>query len=898
MPPVQYEVLDARAHALRHIGTAADLYPQGGAPASTTVLGAALVPRNLPTSHIAGSPDLAQGSYTGRLGDAGEFTLTFPNEAASDGINWRDRFDPDGHRQFIEITRNDELEFVGVILKVEVDRTQVVVSGQDGWFLLKKAYERDFTTVMAPRDVIERYGRVPRVLVADDFVGNVLDPSVWTSSTSNATVSVANGNLVLALTTGAGTATVQTIATVTDGTSPWRLVAKIRVTAQSGTSWGLSVGTTANKFTVSPASFSLVRNGPPTVNAALPTGAGLGQDYTLTLESPDGRWLRGFVNGQLVGYLPLDPTTGVTQIFLQLFGSGSTATVTVDLATLRQNNPFLLRGTDKGDYVLPGTAATYPTGGLHGRYYNDLDLAGDANRLIKVLNPGRTAYTDKLDPFDDRAGDKETIPQPGAATDHVSSRSFGAIFLKLSAGDYGLLVNPTGAVRVWIGKTNFGDQLIDSWTLGVWRNLTATISAAALGGKDGWYPIIIEHYYDVDPDANGDKLGLYFTPPVSYTDPGGTALTSAAQVHVPRTSLSPLGCYDQRVQGQSHFDLVQQVAQTFGHQVTCEAMQLESGEFPGRLAPRLRAGRDTDVILTPDDTSANEGILNYKNTLDSTDQATSLQGQGAGQADGQGGQITTEVIDVPSMQAGLFDLEGWVDSSDIAFPALLAARINSELGLRLAPWQNVEGDPKGFNRLADTFPLTGALAAMRWRPGDGVRLLLPDVAVEDASPRQMLQVTRQFGPEGRFSTQAGFRQRPRDPVQVQRKLVSAALRPQRSNQKAKLTLSAEYRNVSIAAATTDAGASSVALLPQDQVLSALVRVIFNSAGQTFDLAINTTLRGASLGGPWGGGVPVEVNILPFAAPVSTTDMRTFVQLRNTGGVTCIFQYQLIVTVLR
>jgi hypothetical protein len=174
MPPVQYEVLDARAHALRHIGTAADLYPQGGAPASTTVLGAALVPRNLPTSHIAGSPDLAQGSYTGRLGDAGEFTLTFPNEAASDGINWRDRFDPDGHRQFIEITRNDELEFVGVILKVEVDRTQVVVSGQDGWFLLKKAYERDFTTVMAPRDVIERYGRVPRVLVADDFVGNVL----------------------------------------------------------------------------------------------------------------------------------------------------------------------------------------------------------------------------------------------------------------------------------------------------------------------------------------------------------------------------------------------------------------------------------------------------------------------------------------------------------------------------------------------------------------------------------------------------------------------------------------------------------------------------------------------------------------------------------------------------
>ena len=46
-----------------------------------------------------------------------------------------------------------------------------------------------------------------------------------------------------------------------------------------------------------------------------------------------------------------------------------------------------MRGSDKGDYVLPGNAQTYPNGGLHGRYYNDLD---STSNLYLVLNPSKS----------------------------------------------------------------------------------------------------------------------------------------------------------------------------------------------------------------------------------------------------------------------------------------------------------------------------------------------------------------------------------------------------------------------------------------------------------------------------------------------------------------------------
>jgi hypothetical protein len=104
------------------------------------------------------------------------------------------------------------------------------------------------------------------------------------------------------------------------------------------------------------------------------------------------------------------------------------------------------------------------------------------------------------------------------------------------------------------------------------------------------------------------------------------------------------------------------------------------------------------------------------------------------------------------METNLFDLQGWIDASDVSYESLLAQRAASQLALQEAPWENLTGDPRATDRLADTFPLTGVLAEFHWRPGDGVRFDLPDVNVVDAEPRQMTQVTRTFGPTGRTAS--------------------------------------------------------------------------------------------------------------------------------------------------
>ena len=50
---------------------------------------------------------------------------------------------------------------------------------------------------------------------------------------------------------------------------------------------------------------------------------------------------------------------------------------------------------------------------------------------------------------------------------------------------------------------------------------------------------------------------------------------------VPSTSLSPLGCVDQRFQGVWYFDMYQQTGQAFGYEFALEPQSLESGSFPG-----------------------------------------------------------------------------------------------------------------------------------------------------------------------------------------------------------------------------------------------------------------------------------------------------------------------------
>ena len=88
----------------------------------------------------------------------------------------------------------------------------------------------------------------------------------------------------------------------------------------------------------------------------------------------------------------------------------------------------------------------------------------------------------------------------------------------------------------------------------------------------------------------------------------------------------------------------------------------------------------------------------------------------------------------------------------MTYLALLAQRAASQLALQEDPWQNLAGDPRGTDRLADTFPISAVLSEFHWRPGDGVRFSLPDIGVVDSMPRQITQVTRTFGPTGRTAS--------------------------------------------------------------------------------------------------------------------------------------------------
>lgn len=899
--PAQLEIADGRRYRLRHVKPAA---------AGIVVLGQTFGFQWLPADPQPHSKDLASGSWTGRLGDAGEFSLIFPNTTASDGIAWRDRFDVAGHLQFIEIYRDDTLEFVGVIVKVDKDRNQVVVSGWDGWFLLKKCYVRDRQILLGPRDLIETYTSVPVALSIDNFQGASLDATKWTAlATGGSTVTEGYGGLALSSTAGA-TAGITSTASVAAGT-PWSLTAYLPYLSLgapgSGQALRLQVTDSAlaptigaellinNVYadTIVTASIetflgnSNVATVPGTVVSTAPT-------FTLLLES-DGRWIRAYLNGGLAGILGDLHIAGLLHATV-LVQSGGYAVV--GSMIFRAMAPFLTRGADRGDWVLPsGNAA----GGLHGRYYNDLDMQGYPYVALRALSPARVSYADRLD-----AGViLPTPPQPGAGAGGCwSARWFGAIYLKLSSGSYQLsIVRQIGVgARLYVGRTTYGAQIIDQWNpASVGAESICYVDAAALGGRDGWYPIILEAFNAI-PAAGTLALLLKFSP-TTYVDPGGTSIGYGAQsIYVPATSLAPFGVVDDRYEGQSQFDIVQKVADAYGYQACVEPMQLESGEFPGRLSPRVREGHDYDEIIEPDDLDRRSPISGYQLSTDATDQVAGIYGSGGQSADAQGGKVTTEVFDAASVSASLFDLQGWVDAGDISNPGLLAARINSQLGLQLSPWQNIVGDPTARDRLSDSFPLTGALTQLRWRPGDGVRLRIPDVGLEDLTPRQMIQVTREFTSEGRTATKIGFRQRPRDPSYLIREALRAATVPQRQSQAQIVALTGTFVNTdTLVPGGAFSSVSVVTLLAQDTILAAHVRISFMSPIVPTDLEINGVLRGASLGGPWSLGAPIEIDIRGFATPYTSTDTRLFARLKNVSTAYptpyVAYSFQIVLTVL-
>ncbi len=863
-----------------------------------TLLGLTLAATWLPDPKTPTSSCLVEGACTLRLDDAGEFTLTFPNSVADDGVHWMDRFSPELGRDWVEIYRGGVLDLVGQVQRVEIDRGRVTVSGPDGWALLRRAYERDRTWTAAPRDVINAYTRVPVPVVVDENA-----TLGWTVHEGTVTVS---GGQVVATTDGDpialsnGFSFYRTIPTLGQD---WRTT--FTVAAQTGTLLDLYIvlrdgaasptgGYLSSQdvtFRIHVAGYGVTLSAPASggdIAVTLPMHPYEALPLTIDVRGTAGRWIAGYANGRLIGFVPWRHTTTRLRVYAD---SASPADV-VRFGPLQvtDQQQLLARGTDMGDAVLPGA---YPTGGLRGRYWNDADLMGlDADdRYARRLAPDRTPYTERLDPVIDTSAGLTLPPTPGAAATYFAARWSGAVYLPLADGDVGIrLTNGAGGARVWVGDTAWGNQIIDDWT--GFTTSAGTAAQATLGGESGWVPIVVE--FQLDTGSPGITLQL--NPAAGYTDPGGTAITGSTWTTIPATSLSPLGCYDNRVQGTAHFDVVQQAAQQFGYQLRCEPMSLESGEFPGRLVPRVRVGRDTDRVLEVDDTDHANPVLQPGVTIDASDQTLTLIGSGAGIADGAGGQVTVEISDLAGMADSLFATEGQVDAGDIAFPSLLAARLNAELDLRRPPWEEVRGTPLARDELADTWPLTGTLAAMRWEPGDGIRLHVPDIHVIDTEPRQITQVTRTFVQAGVTGTQVGFRQRPRTQSEWVRRNLRAAMSGRRNYQGQVVTLPGELIAGSVGAGGFS-GYSRVPLLPTDRVVRAYLRIVANSAGHDLAVEVNGNDQTTALGGPWSV-VPVEIPLRGYATQASTSDNRLYARIQNTEGSSTTVEAQLIVEVLR
>lgn len=109
------------------------------------------------------------------------------------------------------------------------------------------------------------------------------------------------------------------------------------------------------------------------------------------------------------------------------------------------------------------------------------------------------------------------------------------------------------------------------------------------------------------------------------------------------------------------------------------------------------------------------------------------------------------------------------------------------LALRNSAWEEVTARPPGIRQLADSFPISGNLQMFDWKAGDSLLLNFPRLGVVDASPRQLLGVTRTIYQVGLGSVEVAFRQRPRNLATLLRNMMRRFVSKQRNYQGQMLT---------------------------------------------------------------------------------------------------------------
>ena len=185
---------------------------------------------------------------------------------------------------------------------------------------------------------------------------------------------------------------------------------------------------------------------------------------------------------------------------------------------------------------------------------------------------------------------------------------------------------------------------------------------------------------------------------------------------------------------------------------------------------------------------------------------------------------------------------------------------------------------------------------MRWRPGDGVRVKIPEITVDDQTPRQILQVSRTFTGTGRTATSVGFRQRPRNPVETLRQMMRTVNYPNRIRKQQVITLSSNLYQGTLAASPANTGFLVLQLNPNDQIQAVYLRVALNTIG----VGLNISVNGSSTASYTNvcGFAPTELDITNLAVRASGSDPRFYVLLTNATATATSLNAQLIATVLR